>query len=811
MAGMMGEFEHDTMDLQSSSTAGPNLFRIAWQRKALLLLGVVLGFVLGALYYAQRPPVYQSAAQVLVVKKRPDVLPIPGEDSRSAYYEDYLSTHLVLLRSRDLIRKAVKEHKLTELPSLAGAGDPTGIIIGSLGASRDSRDPSSGTYTNIINLSYRASNPEDCGKILEAVIQAYRSYMDDTYKTVSKEVLDKIIQLRDGVGKDLKEKEEEYRKFRLDSPLVRRGKEGANLHEDHLASIDSSISTLEIQKANKAAELETIETAVKEGRSKNELIAIVSNLQNRVRAGSDSSKNIDDAILNLKIEERQLLEDYGADHPRVRDLRARMQMIKEHHAKRPFDGSADPQQAQEEAAGMPVDPVDSYIRALRYDLENIRIAEAKLREHYKLEKKQAREMIREQIEDERLNKETLRLERLYDGILSQLKAIDMTRDFGGYDAKILSEPGPGWQIEPRAFPIFSVAIFLGLVVGAGLAYLAEISDKSFRTPEEIRRRLGLPIVGHIPFLKGGEDAKLARRNTALDPTLCTFHRPKSTEAEAYRGVRTALYFSTRGEGHKVIQITSPNQGDGKSTLTANLAISIAQSGKRVVLLDADFRKPRQHKVFGVNPHHGLASVICGEAELKEAIYDTGVPNLSLMPCGPIPPNPAELLTSPQFKQLLDQVRQDFDIVLVDTPPVLAVTDPSVVAPRVDGLILVVRVSKNGRPHAERAKEILSTLGAKVLGIVVNGVGRQSGFAAYSYGSYRSGYGYGTYSYGYGEGNESYYQQQDTEGSSAPTPRRAPDPTNGIHTERGAAAQQSREEVMPDEPAPDQERRTTRWW
>lgn len=815
MAGMIGEFEHDTIDLQnsSSSTAGPNLFRIAWQRKALLLLGVILGFVLGSLYYAQRQPLYQSVAQVLVVKKRPDVLPIPGEDARSAYYEDYLSTHLVLLRSRDLIRNAVKDHNLGALPSLAGSGDPTGIIIGSLGAARDSRDPNSGTFTNLINLSYRGSNPEDCGKILEAVIKTYEKYMDDTYKNVSKEVLDKIRDLRDGVGKELREKEEEYRKFRLESSLVRRGKEGANLHEEHLSSIDQQITALELQRANKTAELEAIESAVKEGRSKSELMAIVSDLQNRARASSDGARSFDDMLLNLRIEERQLLEDYGQDHPKIRDVRAKMRMIKEHQLKRSTDDTSDSHLSKDEASGMPADTIDAYMRTLKYDLEKLRVNETKLREHYQAEHKKSREMIREQIEDERLNQEKSRLERLYDGILSQLKAIDMTRDFGGYDAKVLSEPGPGWQIEPRAFPIFSVSIFLGLVAGAGLAYLAEITDKSFRTPEEIRRRLGLPIVGHIPFLKSGEDAKSARRNVAMDGTLVAFHRPKSTEAEAYRGVRTALYFSTRGEGHKVIQITSPNQGDGKSTLTANLAISIAQSGKRVVLLDADFRKPRQHKVFGVNPNHGLASVISGEAQLKDAVYETGVPNLSLMPCGPIPPNPAELLTSPKFKELLDEIRLMYDIVLVDTPPVLAVTDPSVVAPRVDGLLLVVRVSKNGRPAAERAKEILATLGAKTLGIVVNGVGRQSGFAAYSYGSYRSGYGYGNYSYGYayGDGNETYYQQQDNDGEAVRTARRAPEATNGNHLDRQLLADQPLTDGASEQAADQTNQPAKRWW
>src|SRR5262249_37049187 len=153
------------------------------------------------------------------------------------------------------------------------------------------------------------------------------------------------------------------------------------------------------------------------------------------------------------------------------------------------------------------------------------------------------------------------------------------------------------------------------------------------------------------------------------------------------------------------------------TLAANLAVSIAQSGKRALLIDADFRRPRQHKIFGLSAQTGLCMALAGEAELADAVQECGVDGLSVLPCGPLPPNPAELLTAPRFKEMLDSLREAYDFVLVDTPPLLAVTDASVVAPRVDGVLLTIRVSKNGRPRAERAKEILNTLGANVFGVV----------------------------------------------------------------------------------------------
>ena len=167
------------------------------------------------------------------------------------------------------------------------------------------------------------------------------------------------------------------------------------------------------------------------------------------------------------------------------------------------------------------------------------------------------------------------------------------------------------------------------------------------------------------------------------------------------------------------RITSPNVSDGKSTLAANLAVSIAQSGKRTILIDADCRKPKVHKFFNIPSEVGLASVIAGTVDLDAAVQQSAVPNLSVLPCGPRPANPAELLTSPRFQELLNEVRARYDIVLVDTPPVLMVSDPCAVAPRVDGVLLVIRQAKNNRPGAERAVEVLSSLGATVLGVMVN--------------------------------------------------------------------------------------------
>ena len=174
-------------------------------------------------------------------------------------------------------------------------------------------------------------------------------------------------------------------------------------------------------------------------------------------------------------------------------------------------------------------------------------------------------------------------------------------------------------------------------------------------------------------------------------------------------MRTALYFSTRGQGSKVIQITSPNPGDGKSTLAANLAISIAQSGKRVLLVDADMRRPTLDKLFNIPNEAGFAMVLGGMAELPDVIQESPIPCLSLLPSGVVPPNPAELLISPRLHEVLAWMRDHYDYIVIDTPPLLAVTDPGIVGPQVDGVLLTIRSTKTNRVEARRAREVLHNL------------------------------------------------------------------------------------------------------
>lgn len=717
------------------------LLGMAWRRKGLITFGLAVGLVIGVIYYAQASPVYQSQAQLLVVKKRPDALPVTGLDTRYSTLsitEDYLATHIVLIRSPLIVGRAVQRRNLADLPSFRGQSDPAAVIPQALKVTRDTKE-SGVSASNILYLSYEGPVPEDCAAVINAIVASYREFLDEAYRSMSNETLELITQAKNYLQKDLKDKEEAYRQFREKAPVLLKGKSGFGLGQERIASLENRQVAILIRKAELAAKLNALDDAVRNGKSPTAVRALVADLMRRspsdgtssgfVSPGRSPSRTVEEQLLPLLLQEQALLENYGPDHPQVISLRQRIAFTRK-FLNELTDVSSDPDSPEtaEEKARLR-DPVYRFRSLLVQELQELEAEEKQIAAALKAEQEQAKALLKLDLEEESLRNDVVRTQQLYENVIKRLQEIDLGKEGGGFEARLISPPNPGVKVAPRAVPIFAGAMLVGLVLGAGLAYLAEFLDKSFRSPEEIRRRLRLPLIGHIPVLPHVD--RPSPSGSRLDGTLVTFHRPRSLEAEAYRSVRTALYFSTQGERHKVIQITSASKGEGKSTLAANLAISIAQSGRRVVLVDADLRRPRIHMLFGLENQRGLSDIVRGEAEWKELVQSTACPNCFAITSGPIPANPAELLTMPRFQELVNALRDEFDFVLVDSPPLLAVTDPCVVAPRVDGVMLVLRLSKQCRPLAERSREILLSLGAHVLGVVVNGLGRK-GSSAYGY-------------------------------------------------------------------------------
>jgi capsular exopolysaccharide synthesis family protein len=700
-----------------------------------LLLGIVLGTIIGLLAFSQRPPVYRASAQVLVVKKQAaNALPVAGGDPRMAVMDDYVATHLILIRSPIVIDRAVRKRNLGSLRSLSS--NPAGIILAGLSATRDmNKETASAAGNNIINLTYSSSDPADAETVLLAVIESYREFLDETYRDTSDTTVKLITDATDTLQRKLEDKDKAYREFRKTSPVIVVGDNGVPIHQAKILEYQKDAAALLEQVTLLKNRIDEVEKAKKDpAKSRETILALAARKFDKGAPPPLSGATaLETALFQLFQQEADLLQFYGEDHPDVIRIRRRIEMTRDFYRK--LDEIA--RQGDQAVKG---DPIESALEALKIEYQitkaNHDWKEALLEDAVKT----ARSLETYYDQDRAFREDITRVNKVLDQTLKRLEEINLVRGYGGFEARAIAPPTPGTKISPVFWQFVLMGAVLGLMLGAGAAYLFDRADKSFRSPDEIRRRLGLPLIGHLHFTIGGSTPERVAQSDGrvfeIDGALVVLHRPTSTEAEAFRGVRTAVFFGTHGDNQKVIQVTSPNMGDGKTTLISNLAVSIAQSGRKVLLIDADLRRPRIHRVFGLPGRIGLAELIVGKSEPAAAIQSSVVPGLFILPCGRRPHNPSELLTSPRLADLLDEFRETFDYVLIDSPPLLAVSDPCTLAANVDAVILTIRIAKNGRPGAERASDMLAALKVSCLGIVVNGVGSTGAMSGYGYEHYK---------------------------------------------------------------------------
>ena len=302
---------------------------------------------------------------------------------------------------------------------------------------------------------------------------------------------------------------------------------------------------------------------------------------------------------------------------------------------------------------------------------------------------------------------------------------------------------PSFAISPNRKRALLTYLALGLLLAIAAAVIVESLDNTVKSPDELTARFDLPVLGLIPVIRS-TDVGSTEDGPSLT-RLVTHADPRSPVAEAYRSLRTNIAYAKAHQDLRTIVLTSPGPSDGKSTTAANLAISFAQQGQRTLLIDADLRRAVLDDTFDVTRSPGLTDVLVGQASLTEAVRTTEVPSLSVLPSGQFPPNPSELLGSPAMQNVLHDAQGMFDIVLFDTPPLLAVTDAAVLSTMVDGTILVVRMGSTTRDAVRQAAMRLRNVRARVLGAVLNDMSAKAG-------SYYGGYGAYTYYAYYGNGD-----------------------------------------------------------
>ena len=356
---------------------------------------------------------------------------------------------------------------------------------------------------------------------------------------------------------------------------------------------------------------------------------------------------------------------------------------------------------------------------------------------------------REQIQYSFLEREINTNKQLYQILLQKLQEVNVSGEAATINTRVI-EPAriPSSPIRPKKQLNLIFGALVGLVLGTGLAFFQEYLDTSLKSVDDVEERLGMPVLGLIPSIvtdKTNPGALLPRLRAWLKPVpeqeeldnrrllhLILEERPRSGINEAYRSLRTNLQFSSLDKPLRAILVTSGAASEGKSTTVANLGIALAKADKKVLLVDSDLRRPVLHKCFNLDNDKGLSNVLIKECLLDAAVKPTAVENLSVLTSGPIPPNPAEMVGSEKMHELINLMRDQFDMIVFDSPPTVAVTDAAVLAPLMDGIILVIKAGRTPSDLCRRSRTLLDKTQTPILGAILNDITPQVGAYYYYY-------------------------------------------------------------------------------
>jgi len=698
----VGTTAHPLVQRHSGTSTSESFLAIVWRGRWVVLVCTIAALGAGLAYISVAVPIYTSTARLYLHCESVQISQY--ETGTIPRTDKYLHTQAEVLRSRDILLAALGTEEDLPLRTFAEVELPVTYLRKNMAVDVGRKD-------EIISVSFESPYPLEATQIVNRVVEAYLTSRSESERQDITKAARSIKTQLEQYEKQLKAKSAELRGFRAHKMPVSRGvDDGASVTQGYMearrdyrqAQFAASRATLYLEGVRAFAENpEALRQYV------------------QTEGGGSSYAPVDPArlalettVTELERKKTELLRSCTEDHQAVRGVDVEIERVRE------------------ELADLDRQFVENTRLAAERQYVEAKADEEILAEQFKVESANLQQHSDELQQFQELQAEVNRLEvsvatyRQQDSEISKM----IGEDPGRMRMALLEPAVPAQEPSaPQKSKIMALALMLGLVTGGAIAAARDRADQTFRSVEEISATLVMPVLGVVPVMPGRQKAG------AHGQRILT--QPDAPEAEAYRTVRTAIFFGTRTEGMRTLLVTSPAAGDGKSTLVGNLAIAMAQAGQKTLILDADLRKPMQHVIFATDHHKGnLNSVFAEEMELEEAIQPTQIPGLSLLTCAYGVSNPAELLNSDQFADLLKRLAESYDRVIVDAPPVTVVTDAQILGALCDHTILVMRVDKSSRKMARRATAALESVGANLFGIVINAV-RNNGDSYGYYGRY----------------------------------------------------------------------------
>jgi capsular exopolysaccharide synthesis family protein len=728
--------------------------RLMQHRKSYLLTSLAIAGLLGTIYLATAPKTYQASAALLVTQIGPDtwntsITPDGGREASIPTFEKLFSYPVVL-------EEAI--HKLVKRPAAARVDFVDVPREGWIDVIGGNLQAVSVRRTNIIDLSYRSRSPQAAEAVLDTIVQSYLEFIEKNHKNLSLEYVTILEQKR-------QEKEDELKSTQAKLLVVQRQagdlglRSGATVvHPLVQRAVKLNEAYVDVQKDRLQLEamLSAIKIAVKHGGDLREHLLTIEPIVGRELLmhvlGLDPqytqmASEVERKLLENQARLKMLSKHYGPTHPEVIELEQGIQNSQQYL----LDYQAKINTRLDSVRDGRLGPMLTAF--VDEKLVKARAHEAELQRQYEVAEREAIQLNDRMAELQILENNLQRLRSLHDTLLDRIANIDIKQNHADVRVALLSEPKAlGYAVSPRFTLIFLLCVTAGLGGGASIVYLLDLLDDRFRSPDEMKAQLGVPLLGIVRRLPTIDENGLAALQVHVSP--------ESVESEAFRTLRTALSFS--GAELNRLAVTSAEPGDGKTTVSSNLAMAYAQAGKRTLIIDADLRRPGMTKLFDLRRMGGLSEILRTDGDVaamcRQRIQQTGCDMLHVLPCGPKPQNPAELLSHARFAEVIAWAETEYDQILIDCPPVMAASDAAIVGRQVDGVVLVVQPAKNHRRIVTRAAESLTSIRVNLVGIVANRISddAKDGYYTYEYG-YSYGYGHG---YGHRRVDEEHERQED---------------------------------------------------
>ena len=747
-------------------SAAVNFGETLWRYRWAVALPFIMGAVIGVLIFLQLPETYRSTARLMIESDQPPILDsMNGEFVRGVPSVEIVESQLF---SDWVLANAFSNESLTPFHDKFDNDFAEFVGVVSKNMEVEAEVDDLRTVQSVVTLVHFDSTEEElCQPTVQAFTRGLQAFYHENYRSNRSELMNMITSAVDELDPKLAKLEQRRRDFQRTSPLAWDSDNRViNPHREAQMFLIAKRSAVEEALRKQRSEVYAIEQTLK-AEFDDPLLAlrVVGQLLDRTFNIEEKNERLADLqqgdfeladimlskdLVPLMIERDKVAAEFGDKHPTVKTLDLQLQTMRtelekliEEQTSRIMELMSttlvDPQKRAIEAVGAVQVASKAQLSLLQ---DQLRELDAQITR----EREEAAKLYRYEQEYESLTNDINRTRSLLEELQKQMALFDMGEEDRGTRVIELKAPTRAYQVGPSLLMTVGLGGLLGLALGGGLAFLLEKNANTFRDPDEVQHALGVPVWAHIPFYKPKRKRLLKGDNdpfAVLDPTLATAHHPASVMAEAIRSCRTHLFFempSAEGDG-KIIHITSPLPGDGKSTIAGNLAISIAQSNKRVLVIDCDLRRPQISDNFGVSDSDGLTKVLNGDCEPGDACHATPVENLFVMPSGETPANPAEALTLGEMQRLLSLLRQKFDYIILDSPPLLVVTDPSILASMADAVLMTMRIRRKSRQNAKESLNVLRAVNAKVLGVLINNsdeAGSSDGYRGYGY------YRYGRY-------------------------------------------------------------------